>query len=97
MDAEMYDDDDGDEMMDQNHNNQQQGDKKDKPRGNRLSDQLNMEDEPALVGYERYVAIEKQRCPCFCIEGVFCLLDSTRLPLSSHLRCCLFDLLVGLK
>jgi hypothetical protein len=65
MDAEMYDDDDGDEMMDQNHNNQQQGDKKDKPRGNRLSDQLNMEDEPALVGYERYVAIEKQNYTSF--------------------------------
>jgi hypothetical protein len=64
MDAEMYDDDeeDGDEMMDQHQNGQQaqQNDKKDNkaqaPRGTRLSDQLNMEDEPALVGYERYVS-----------------------------------------
>lgn len=53
-DADMYDDDeDGagdDEMMDD------QNRKKDKParRGNRLSDQVEMDDEPALVGYERY-------------------------------------------
>lgn len=50
-DAEMHDQD-GDEMMDdQNRNNDRQ-----RGRGNRLSDQVaEMDDEPALQGYERYV------------------------------------------
>lgn len=46
-DADMYDED-GDEVMEEDNK------KKDKPRrGNRLSDQIDMDDEPALVGYER--------------------------------------------
>ena len=56
-DADMYDDDEDneDEMMEEDPNR-----KKDKqqqqrrPGGNRLSDQVDMDDEPALVGYERY-------------------------------------------
>jgi len=50
-DEEMYDED-GDEMMEDNRNKN-----KDKSRrgGNRLSDQVEMDDEPALQGYERYV------------------------------------------
>ena len=56
MDADMYDDDDDDdeedEVMEQENSRSK---KKDKPRGNRLSDQVGMDDEPALVGYERCV------------------------------------------
>lgn len=46
-DSDMYDDDGDETMEDPNR-------KKDKPRrGNRLSDQVDMDDEPALQGYER--------------------------------------------
>ena len=56
-DEEMYDED-GDEMMEDNRNKN-----KDKSRrgGNRLSDQVEMDDEPALQGYERYVLSSKDR------------------------------------
>lgn len=61
MDADMYDDDDdddGDEVMQQQQQQPQPPPEKskEKPRGNRLSDQVDMDDEPALVGYERCVA-----------------------------------------
>jgi hypothetical protein len=53
MDADMYDED-GDEVMEQENKK-----KDNKPRrGSRLSDQVEMDDEPALVGYERYVTRE---------------------------------------
>lgn len=48
-DADMYDEEDGDDEMMEDQNR-----KKDKQRrGNRLSDQVEMDDEPALIGYER--------------------------------------------
>lgn len=61
MDADMYDDDDDDVMeQDGNNNNKNDdGNNSNKPArggGSRLSDQVDMDDEPALVGYERCVA-----------------------------------------
>jgi hypothetical protein len=58
-DADMYDDDEDnneDEMMeeDPNRKKDKQQQQQRRPGGNRLSDQVDMDDEPALVGYERY-------------------------------------------
>jgi hypothetical protein len=64
MDEDMYDEED-DEVMDNNNQNpanqanpaagagsrNRNGDRRN---GSRLSDQVDMDDEPALIGYERY-------------------------------------------
>eukprot|EP00977_Amphora_coffeiformis_P010240 scaffold2376_cov188-Amphora_coffeaeformis.AAC.6 len=58
-DEEEDEEDDGDEgaMMETDHQQQQQqqhqAQQQQRPRGNRLTDQVNMDDEPQLVGYER--------------------------------------------
>lgn len=87
----MYDDDDDDDVDEEDHHNNNgaggagAGDevmepekKKDKPpkRGSRLSDQVDMDDEPELVGYERCVTCVAEcvalRC-CMCTVYSYCL------------------------
>jgi hypothetical protein len=79
MDEDMYDEED-DEVMDNNHppppnpqnqagaaaagNKNKNGDSN-KRNGTRLSDQVDMDDEPALVGYERYVKHMLFFCNCW--------------------------------
>ena len=57
-DDEEDDDDDDEEAMEteqqQQQAAQQQQQQQQRPRGNRLTDQVNMDDEPVLAGYERY-------------------------------------------
>ena len=67
MEDEMYDDDvdlieqvsddedEEDEEEEAMETEQQQQQQQQRPRGNRLTDQVDMDDEPQLVGYERWV------------------------------------------
>lgn len=57
---QVSDDEDEEEAMEtEQAAAQQQQQQQQRPRGNRLTDQVNMDDEPTLQGYERYVAASR--------------------------------------